>query len=246
MPQLPYPWEVSLRYTLARLGGRTEDQRNICHIQCNLYLLFPDNSFSRIHRSISVVPEWILFQLWLPHLLFSRIHCFFFRPPTKMMNIGFTVSCSHQHSLCITGMLKVYLCECIYVQIKSSLFFHTTFWPFIIPLNWTQHYKTFTFAMTESDKTFPGDQPRQLRQKFNVSEIIPASIIIEWHYSLMMKARKVSKTSAVSFPDDGGGKSSLKHRTCASNWCGWFPKKILSAEYLLLINVCTLCHVQGV
>jgi hypothetical protein len=46
---------------------------------------------SRIRRSISMVPERILFKLWLPHLLFSRIHCFFFRPPTKKMNRGFTV-----------------------------------------------------------------------------------------------------------------------------------------------------------
>jgi hypothetical protein len=59
--------------------------------QWNLYLLFPDNSFSRIHRSISMVPERIIFQLWLPHIFFSRIHCFFFRPPTKTMNRGFTV-----------------------------------------------------------------------------------------------------------------------------------------------------------
>jgi hypothetical protein len=40
-----------------------------------------------------MVPERILFQLWLPHLLFSRIHCFFFRPPTETMNRGFTVLC---------------------------------------------------------------------------------------------------------------------------------------------------------
>jgi hypothetical protein len=60
-------------------------------LQWNLYLSFPDNSFSRICCSISMVPERILFQLWLPHLLFSRIHCFFFRPPTKTMNRGFTV-----------------------------------------------------------------------------------------------------------------------------------------------------------
>jgi hypothetical protein len=46
---------------------------------------------SRIYRSISMVPERILFQLWLPHLSFSRIHCFFFRPLTKTMNRGFTV-----------------------------------------------------------------------------------------------------------------------------------------------------------
>jgi hypothetical protein len=38
-----------------------------------------------------MVPEQILFQLWLPHLLFSRIHCLFFRPLTKTMNRGFTV-----------------------------------------------------------------------------------------------------------------------------------------------------------
>jgi hypothetical protein len=50
------------------------------HIQWHLYLSFPDNSFSRIRRSISMVPERIL---WLPHLLFSRIHCFFFRPQWK-------------------------------------------------------------------------------------------------------------------------------------------------------------------
>jgi hypothetical protein len=60
-------------------------------IQPNLYLLFPDNSFSRIRCSISMVPERILFQLWLPHLLFFWIHCFFFRPQTKTMNRGFTV-----------------------------------------------------------------------------------------------------------------------------------------------------------
>jgi hypothetical protein len=60
-------------------------------IQWNLYLSFPDNSFSQIRHSISMVPERILFQLWLPHLLFSRIHCFVFRPPTKTMNRGFTV-----------------------------------------------------------------------------------------------------------------------------------------------------------
>jgi hypothetical protein len=65
-------------------------QLNI-HLQWNLYLSFPDNSFSRIRRSISMFPERILFQLWLPHLLFSRVHCFFFRPPTKTMNRGFTV-----------------------------------------------------------------------------------------------------------------------------------------------------------
>jgi hypothetical protein len=46
---------------------------------------------SRIRHSISMVPERILFQPWLLHLLFSRIHCFFFRPPTKTMNRGFTV-----------------------------------------------------------------------------------------------------------------------------------------------------------
>jgi hypothetical protein len=61
------------------------------YIQWNLYLSFPDNSFSRIRRSIYMVPEQILFQLWLPHLLFSRIHCFFFRPLTKTMNRCFTV-----------------------------------------------------------------------------------------------------------------------------------------------------------
>jgi hypothetical protein len=60
-------------------------------IQWNLYLSFPDNSFSRIRCSIPMVPERILFKLWLPHLLFSRIHCLFFRPPTKTMNRGFTV-----------------------------------------------------------------------------------------------------------------------------------------------------------
>jgi hypothetical protein len=60
-------------------------------VQWNLYLSFPDNSFSRIRRSISMVPERILFQLWLLHLFFSRIHCLFFRPPTKTMNRGFTV-----------------------------------------------------------------------------------------------------------------------------------------------------------
>jgi hypothetical protein len=60
-------------------------------IQWNLYLSFPDNSFSQIHCSIPMVPEWILFQLWLPHLLFSRIRRFFFRPPTETMNRGFTV-----------------------------------------------------------------------------------------------------------------------------------------------------------
>jgi hypothetical protein len=52
--------------------------------------IVPDNSFSRI-RPIFMVPERILFQLWLSHLLFSRIHCFFFRPLTKTMNRGFTV-----------------------------------------------------------------------------------------------------------------------------------------------------------
>jgi hypothetical protein len=62
-----------------------------CGIQWNLYLSFPDNSFSRIRRSISMVPEWMLFQLRLPHLLFYQTHCFFFRPPTKTMNRGFTV-----------------------------------------------------------------------------------------------------------------------------------------------------------
>jgi hypothetical protein len=63
---------------------------DISYIQWNLYLSFPDNSFSWICSSISMVPEQILFQLWLPHLLFSRIHCFFFRPPSKTMNRGFT------------------------------------------------------------------------------------------------------------------------------------------------------------
>jgi hypothetical protein len=62
------------------------------YIQWNLYLSFPDNSFSRIHRSICMVPEQIIFQLWLPHLLFSRIRCFFFRPPMKTMNRGFLVN----------------------------------------------------------------------------------------------------------------------------------------------------------
>jgi hypothetical protein len=67
-------------------------------IQWNLYLSFPDNSFSWIRRSISMVPERILFELWLPHILFSRIHCFFFRTPMKTMNRGFTVyqnACYH-------------------------------------------------------------------------------------------------------------------------------------------------------
>jgi hypothetical protein len=40
------------------------------NIQWNLYLSFPDNSLSRICRSISMVPESILFQLWLPDPLF--------------------------------------------------------------------------------------------------------------------------------------------------------------------------------
>jgi hypothetical protein len=61
------------------------------YIQWNLYLSFLDNSFSRIHCSISMTPERILFQPWLPHLLFSWIHCFFFRPLMKTMNRGFTV-----------------------------------------------------------------------------------------------------------------------------------------------------------
>jgi hypothetical protein len=60
-------------------------------IQWNLDLSFPDNSFSWILRSISMAPERILFQLWLPHLLFPRIHRFFFILPTKTMNRGFTV-----------------------------------------------------------------------------------------------------------------------------------------------------------
>jgi hypothetical protein len=58
------------------------------HIQRNLY-------HSWIRRSISMVPERILLQLWLPHLLFSRIHCFFFRPLTKTMNRCFTVYLFH-------------------------------------------------------------------------------------------------------------------------------------------------------
>jgi hypothetical protein len=62
------------------------------HIQWNLYLSFPNNSFSQIRPSISMVPERILFQLWLQHLLSSRIHCFFFIPPTKTINRGFTVA----------------------------------------------------------------------------------------------------------------------------------------------------------
>jgi hypothetical protein len=64
---------------------------HVMHTQWNLYLSFPDNSFSRIHLSISMVPERILFQLWVLHLLFSRIHRFFYRPPMKTMNRGFTV-----------------------------------------------------------------------------------------------------------------------------------------------------------
>jgi hypothetical protein len=58
----------------------------LCHklIQWNLYR-------SRILRPISMIPERIQFQLCLLHLLFSRIHCVFFRPPTKTMNRGFTV-----------------------------------------------------------------------------------------------------------------------------------------------------------
>jgi hypothetical protein len=69
------------------------------YIQWNLYLSLPDNSFSRICLSISMVPERILFQLWLPHLLFSQIYCFFFRPPPITMNRGFTVhekNCNYQ------------------------------------------------------------------------------------------------------------------------------------------------------
>jgi hypothetical protein len=46
-------------------------------------LSFPDNSFFRIRRPISVVPERIIFQPWLPHLLFSQIHCFFYRTPDE-------------------------------------------------------------------------------------------------------------------------------------------------------------------
>jgi hypothetical protein len=52
-------------------------------IQWNLYLSFPDNSFSRIRHSISVVPEQILFKLWLPHLLFSQIIVPFLDPRRK-------------------------------------------------------------------------------------------------------------------------------------------------------------------
>jgi hypothetical protein len=57
------------------------------------YFLYSGTSIyrSRIRRPISMVPERILFQLWLPHLLFSWIHCSFFRPPTKTMNRGFPV-----------------------------------------------------------------------------------------------------------------------------------------------------------
>jgi hypothetical protein len=70
-PNIPKPWTTM---------NKTESK----YSETSIYR-------SWIHRSISMVPERILFQLWLLHLLFSRIQCFFFRPPTKKMNRGFTV-----------------------------------------------------------------------------------------------------------------------------------------------------------
>jgi hypothetical protein len=51
-------------------------------------------------------------QLWLPHLLFSQIHCFFFRPPLHlqfMMSISATVV---EHNM---GKMKGTKLICLYI-----------------------------------------------------------------------------------------------------------------------------------
>jgi hypothetical protein len=118
---------VLSKRTCPFLSTTTLHTSNKNSVQWNLYLLFPDNSFSQIRRSIPMVHERILFQLWLPHLLFSRIHCFFFRPPMKTKNRGFTA----YHILTTTNTvlsisIKVFTAWCCWwcktwTQLKSFL-----------------------------------------------------------------------------------------------------------------------------
>jgi hypothetical protein len=57
----------------------------IIAIKLNLHLSFLDVTLSRIHRSISVVPEQILFKPWPPYLLFSHIQLSFSEPPKQKL-----------------------------------------------------------------------------------------------------------------------------------------------------------------
>jgi hypothetical protein len=68
----------------------------------NLDPSFPDISFSRIHRSVSVVPEEILFYLSPPPPIyrFPVLVGFFPGSPTKTMNRGFAM-----YIICINGMV---------------------------------------------------------------------------------------------------------------------------------------------
>jgi hypothetical protein len=56
----------------------------------DLDLSFLDVSFSRIQRSISMVPKQIQFKLWSPPLKFPTINRSFSGSPTKTMNRVFT------------------------------------------------------------------------------------------------------------------------------------------------------------
>jgi hypothetical protein len=63
----------------------------LCHFRYSEIYLSQYISFSRIHRSISVASEQILFTLQAPHLSFSLIHRSFSGPQTKTMNWDSTV-----------------------------------------------------------------------------------------------------------------------------------------------------------
>jgi hypothetical protein len=60
-------------------------------VQQNFHPSFPEVSFSRIHRPVSLVLKYIIFKLLPPHLSLSYIHSSFSGQPTKTMNPGFTV-----------------------------------------------------------------------------------------------------------------------------------------------------------
>jgi hypothetical protein len=88
-------WEPSWKLNRVQPEHKSEALPHVptCPVKWMHKCIYSETSInrSRIRRSISMVPEGILFQLWLLHLLFSWIHCSFFRPPTKTMNRGFSV-----------------------------------------------------------------------------------------------------------------------------------------------------------
>jgi hypothetical protein len=79
-------------------------------------------------KPLSIVPGLgILFQLWLPHLLFSQIHCFFFRPPDE--NDEYRFHCIQKAMLPSVSLVKIMVTLCCLYFIPTLLCItnHVTF-----------------------------------------------------------------------------------------------------------------------